>query len=85
MDETIKFMNELIEELDDVSWSIKEIVDYKVIKENEIEYAEVKDIGTFERQDNIFITQNQSGEDMFYGTIIYPINQEKALMIDFAC
>jgi hypothetical protein len=85
MDEVLKFISDLLEEMNDVSWSIKKIVDYKVIKEDEKEYAKVNDVGDFERQDDIFISQTQSGEDMFYGIIIYPINEQKALMINYAC
>lgn len=85
MDEKLKFMADLLEEMDDVHWTIREIVDYKVIEEDGTEYAEVKNIGAFERQDNIYITQNQDGEDSFYGTIIYPINEDKALLINYAC
>lgn len=85
MEQAIEFLNNLIEKLSDVSWSISEIVEFKEVTEGEEIYAELSDGSTFEKQDDWYITQIQHGDDWFSGTIIYPITDSKAALINYSC
>ncbi|MBG9453388.1 hypothetical protein ABE61_04700 [Lysinibacillus sphaericus] len=85
MQQTSDYINGLIEELSDVSWGISAIVDYKEVKEDDDVYAELTDGSTFKKHDDYYIQQTQHGDDWFSGTIIYPINENKALQINYSC
>lgn len=83
MEQTIEFINELIEKMSDVNWNISEVVEFKEVEEDGELYAELNDGSTFEKQDDYYITQTQHGDDWFSGTIIYPITEGKALKIHY--
>lgn len=80
-----EYITELVESLEDVNWCIKSVVEFKRVREDDEFYAELEDGSRFEEQDNYYIQQIQHGDDWFSGTIIYPITENKAVLIHYDC
>jgi hypothetical protein len=85
MEKVIKFLEELIEEMNDTSWRMGTITDYKEITKDDDTYAELPNGSIYEKQDDWYITQTHHGEDWYSGTIIYPITESKAVIIYYDC
>ncbi|WDF02916.1 hypothetical protein [Shouchella hunanensis] len=86
MENVIQFMQSLFDDMDDIHWHIVGMADYEEVEEDGLFYAKVKDYGEYEKQDKIYIQQTTgySGDD-YSGTIIKPITDSKALVVQFSC
>lgn len=85
MEEVVKFFEKLSEDMNGLTWSVSGLTDYKEVTENDNAYAELSDGSTFDKQDDYYLYQVQHGEDYFSGTIIYPITEDKAIIIHYDC
>lgn len=85
MEEVVKFFEKLSEAMSDVTWSVSGMTNYKEVTESENVYAELPDGSTFNKQDEYYLEQTQYGEDCFSGTVIYPITEDKAVIIHYDC
>lgn len=81
----IQFMESLIEDMGDMTWTVVTIENYKEVRcEDDTIYAELSDGSRFEKQDNIYIHQMQGFfEDDYSGTVIKPITDSKALVVHY--
>lgn len=84
MEQVIKFMNELFVDMEDTHWHIIGMADFEEVTKDGTVYASVKEYGEYEKQDNIYIhqTTGYSGDD-YSGTIIKPITESVALVIQY--
>lgn len=85
MTEVIKFMEKLLEEMQDTSWSILEITDYKETIEDGGLVAKLPNGETYRYQGEYFIEEIKTDDDCYSGKIIYPITDKKALVIEYDC
>lgn len=86
MEQVINFMNELFAEMEGTHWELAGMAEYEEITEDGVVYARVEEYGEFEKQDNIYIHQTTGylGDEHF-GTIIKPITESVALVIEYEC
>lgn len=87
MKETIDFIQNLIEDMEDCGWTITSIVEVKEVSEEDKIFGIVDDeVGRYEKQDNEFIRQwTGYCEDDFHGYLLKPIEGNKYLKISYWC
>ncbi|MFZ7945716.1 hypothetical protein [Neobacillus sp. 19] len=85
MNEVVKFLENIIEDMNDINWCIVGLTDYKEVTGVEEVYAELPDGSIFDKQDDYYLHQVQHGDDFYSGTIIYPITDNKAVIIHYDC
>ncbi|QMV48499.1 hypothetical protein Goe9_c01960 [Bacillus phage vB_BsuM-Goe9] len=81
----IQFMESLIEDMGDMTWTVVSLENYKEVKcEDGTVYAELSDGSRFEKQENIYIHQMQGFfEDDYSGTVIKPITDTMAVVVSY--
>lgn len=86
MEQVVRFMEELLEDMDGTYWQIESVEEFEEVTESDTEYAKMPDGSTYEKQDNIYVYQT-SGHlgDNYSGTIIKPITEKLALRIVYSC
>ncbi|MDU1095115.1 MAG: hypothetical protein E7A11_14460 [Clostridium sp.] len=86
MENTLKFIETLIEDMEGISWSIVKIVEGEKVVEDDTNYLKVEEGNIYEEQDNFYIKQwTGYCEDDYYGVIYYPIKDNKYLEIRYSC
>ncbi|MBD5639473.1 MULTISPECIES: hypothetical protein [Clostridium] len=85
MVDIMKFMQKLIEDMNDIGWMIEKIVDGKKVVKNDDNYLEI-DGELYDEQDDFYIKQwTDSCGDGYYGVIFYPLENNKYLKINYSC
>ena len=88
-EEVIKFLENLINDLDDIDWNISGIVEIEKINRDDKEYCKIKDdpfSETYEKQNDEYIVQwTGYCEDDFHGIILKPLKDDKYLKINYSC
>lgn len=85
MGDILNFIENLIQDMDDIGWTIEKIVEGEKVIEDDDNYLKVDGI-LYEEQDNIYIKQwTGYCEDDYYGVIFYPVQDNKYLKINYSC
>lgn len=89
MDEIIKFLEKLIDDLRDSSWTVSGIVEIRKFTRDGKNFCKIKgndESPTFEKQDDEYIVQwTGYCEDDFSGIILKPLDGTRYLEIDYTC
>lgn len=87
MEQVVKFMKELFEEMEGTAhWYIVGMEEFTEVTKGDEVYAMLSDGSMYEKQDDIYIHQTSGYcEDDYSGTIVKPITETTALLIGYQC